>query len=162
MSLSDTKKRIHVACDHAGFAHKEAIVTWLRAQGETVIDHGAAVYDAEDDFPDFISKAAAAVSTAPEDSVGIIFGGSGQGEAMMANRFPNVRATVFYGGDSEIIKLSRAHNDANILSVGARFVDIASLQASIAVWLTTPVLTDEKYRRRNQKIEKITRSVRII
>lgn len=162
MSLSEVQKNIHVASDHAGFEHKEAIVTWLRAQGETVIDHGAAVYDAQDDFPDFISKAAAAVSKASEDSLGIIFGGSGQGEAMIANRFPNVRATVFYGGTTEIIKLSREHNDANILSVGARFVDVETLQECITVWLTTPVLGDEKYRRRNQKIEKITREVRSI
>jgi ribose 5-phosphate isomerase B len=160
MSLSDTKKIIHIACDHAGFEHKESIVAWLREQGEQVVDHGAAMYDAQDDFPDFISLAAQSVSSAPEDSYGIIFGGSGQGEAMMANRFPNVRATAFYGGNDEIITLSRAHNDANVLSIGARFVDIEVAKASIAVWLKTQVLVDEKYRRRNQKIEKITREMR--
>ncbi len=162
MSLTAIKKHIHVACDHAGFAHKEAIVAWLREQGESVTDHGAMAYDAEDDFPDFISRAAGAVSLAPEDSCGIIFGGSGQGEAMMANRFPKVRTTVFYGGNSEIITLSRAHNDANVLSIGARFVDVEEVKECIVRWFSTPVLPDEKYRRRNQKIEKITREVRII
>lgn len=101
--------------------------------------------------------AAGAVSVASEDAYGIIFGGSGQGEAMLANRFPNVRATVFYGGELEIIRLSRAHNDANVLSIGARFVSVEEVKIAILTWLSTPVLVDEKYRRRNQKIEKITR-----
>lgn len=162
MTFPETKKHFHVASDHAGFAHKEAITAWLREQGVTVTDHGAKAYDAEDDFPDFISKAAAAVSQAPEDSCGIIFGGSGQGEAIVANRFSKVRATVFYGGNSEIITLSRAHNDANVLSFGARFVSVEEVKECIIQWLHTPVLQDEKYRRRNQKIEKITREVHII
>lgn len=158
MSLHDTKKIIHLASDHAGFEHKEAVKEWLKSLSMEVVDHGAKVYDAQDDFPDFISLAAAAVSTASEEAYGMIFGGSGQGEAMLANRFQNVRATVFYGGDMEIIKLSRAHNDANVLSIGSRFVDIEEVKKCIEVWLTTPVLVDDKYRRRNQKIETITRN----
>jgi len=162
MSLSDKVKIIHLASDHAGFAHKEAILSWLLESGYSVVDHGAKTLDEGDDFPDFIRLAASAVSATPEDAFGIIFGGSGQGEAMLANRFPNVRATVFYGGDLEIIRLARAHNDANILSVGARFVQVEEVKIAILTWLSTPVLVDEKYRRRNQKIEKITREVRII
>jgi ribose 5-phosphate isomerase B len=160
MSLCDTKKIIHLASDHAGFEHKEAIKEWLMTLSVKVVDHGAKVYDADDDFPDFISLAALAVSNASEDSCGIIFGGSGQGEAMLANRFPNVRATVFYGGDMGIIKLSRGHNDANILSIGARFVSIEEVKKCIVTWLNTPVLLDDKYRRRNQKIESITKNNR--
>ena len=155
-----TNKTIHVATDHAGFDHKEAIVAWLVACGYIVVDHGAKSYDAEDDFPDFIALAAEAVSIRPEESLGLIFGGSGQGEAMVANRFPNVRATVFYGGPSDIIELSRAHNDANVLSFGARFVSIEEIKICIINWLKTPVLKEEKYRRRNQKIERLTRTLR--
>jgi ribose 5-phosphate isomerase B len=159
MTLQDRIKTIHLAADHAGFERKEQIKLWLEEQGIAVIDHGAKVYEELDDFPDFISLAAAAVSVASEDTYGIIFGGSGQGEAMLANRFPNVRATAYYGGDLEIIRLSRAHNDANILSFGARFVSLEDTKKAIMVWLETPVLVDEKYRRRNQKIEAVTRQL---
>lgn len=162
MSLLSKNKTIHLACDHAGFEHKEEILHWLTEEGFTVVDHGAKAYDEVDDFPDFIKLAAAAVSAQSEDSCGIIFGGSGQGEAMVANRFSNVRATVYYGGDIEIVKLSREHNDANILSIGARFVDVEETKKCVMLWLQTPVLIDEKYRRRNQKIEKITREIRHI
>ena len=115
---------IHLATDHAGFEHKTAVAQWLQSEGFEVVDHGAHGYEPEDDFPDFIAAAAAAVSRNPEESKGIIFGGSGQGEAMVANRFPNVRATVYYGGDTSIPALSRQHNDANVLSIGARFVTL--------------------------------------
>ncbi len=160
MSSSLTNKKIHLASDHAGFEHKEEIKTWLNGLGCQVVDHGAAHYDAEDDFPDFISLAAKAVSLDPEGSCAIIFGGSGQGEAMMANRFTNVRATVFYGGDKNIIKLSRGHNNANVLSIGARFVSVTDTKLVIEDWLKSDFLTDEKYRRRNQKIERISKENR--
>lgn len=150
---------IHVASDHAGFAHKEAVIEWLTKEGCVVVDHGARTYDAEDDFPDFIALAAAAVSRTPHSARAIIFGGSGQGEAMVANRFPNVRATVFYGGEPSIIALSREHNDANVLSVGARFVSVDDTKRVIWEWLTYTTMRNEKYTRRNQKIETITRSL---
>jgi ribose 5-phosphate isomerase B len=162
MSISDTKKVFHVASDHAGFLHKEIIIKWLKEEGFEVVDYGALAYEEDDDFPDFISLAASAVGQAPLDAFGLIFGGSGQGEAIVANRFPNVRATVFYGGDLEIIKLSRAHNDANMLSFGARFVTPEEVKDCILLWLKTPVLDDIKYKRRNQKIESITRTLRNI
>ena len=156
----DTTKIIHLASDHAGFEHKEIISAWLKEEGYQVVDHGAKVHDAEDDFPDFISLAAQAVSAAPEQTRGIIFGGSGQGEAMLANRFKQVRATVYYGGPIDILALSRAHNDANVLSLGARFVSIDEAKLCILTWLKSPVLSDEKYKRRNQKIERITKDMR--
>lgn len=156
----DTTKIIHLASDHAGFEHKEIILAWLQTEGYQVVDHGAKVYDAEDDFPDFISLCAQAVSTAPELARGIIFGGSGQGEAMMANRFKQVRATVYYGGPLDILALSRAHNDANVLSIGARFVSVEETKVCILTWLKSSVLSDDKYKRRNQKIEKITKDIR--
>jgi len=150
---------IHLATDHAGYRHKEAIAAWLRSQGYEIVDHGADVFDSEDDYPDFIHLAAAAISVQPEDNRGIIFGGSGQGEAMLANVYPEVRATVFYGGDESIPVLSRQHNDANVLSIGARFVDIDTTKRVIWEWLRTDTFTDEKYQRRNQKIEQIISSL---
>lgn len=150
---------IHLATDHAGFEHKEAVSVWLQREGYEVIDHGAASLDPLDDFPDFISKAAAAVSKKPTQSRGIIFGGSGQGEAMLANRFLHVRAVTYYGGDDSIPKLSRQHNDSNIISIGARFVDIDAAKRVIWEWLHEESLADEKYHRRNKKIETITKSL---
>jgi ribose 5-phosphate isomerase B len=146
---------VHLATDHAGFEHKESILAWLRSEGFEVVDHGALVLDSDDDFPEFIALAAEAVSRDPENSRAIIFGGSGQGEAMMANRFANVRAAVYYGGDESIPTLSRQHNNANILSIGARFVSQDQAKKVIWDWLHEPVLADEKYHRRNKKIEMI-------
>jgi len=160
MSQTHAQKIIHVASDHAGFVHKEAVVSWLLALGHEVVDHGAKVMDAQDDYPDFIALAAGAVSASPEASCGIIFGGSGQGEAMLANRFAGVRATVYYGGVLDIITLSREHNDANVLSIGARFVTIDEAKDVITTWLGVGVLADGKYQRRNQKIEHLTRKIR--
>lgn len=151
-----TKKlpTIHLAADHAGFAMKESIKTWLEHEGYVVVDHGAHTYVATDDFPDFICNAAAAVSVRPTAHRGIIFGGSGQGEAMMANRFKKVRATVYYGGPEEIITLSRQHNDANVLSIGARFVDDNLAKKVIWDWLHTERAVDKKYSRRNKKLDR--------
>jgi ribose 5-phosphate isomerase B len=150
---------IHIATDHAGLALKNEVVGWLRNQQYVVHDHGTHLYDETDDFPDFISKAASAVSAAPESARAIIFGGSGQGEAMVANRFPHIRATVYYGGNESIVTLSRQHNDANVLSLGARFITVEEAIKAISLWLAEPFSSDEKYERRNQKIERITKSV---
>ncbi|MCA9356966.1 RpiB/LacA/LacB family sugar-phosphate isomerase [Candidatus Nomurabacteria bacterium] len=150
---------IHLATDHAGFVHKEAVSTWLKSEGYTIVDHGAYEDDPLDDYPYFISLAAAEVSKNPAGAKAIVFGGSGQGEAMVANRFPNVRATVYYGGDEEIISLSRQHNDANVLSIGARFVDIDTCKKMVWKWLHTDFFTEEKYQRRNKKISVITKKI---
>jgi ribose 5-phosphate isomerase B len=145
---------IHLATDHAGFEYKNAVKDWLQENGLEVVDHGAHHFDDQDDFPDHIAKAARAVSLNPAKAKAIIFGGSGQGEAMAANRFPHVRATVYYGGNKAIVTLSREHNDANVLSFGARFVSLEEVKEMITLWLETPALEDEKYVRRNQKIER--------
>ena len=108
---------IHIATDHAGLELKEKVKSYLSKLDYEVVDHGAFEYDALDDYPDFIFPCAEAVSN-DSNSRGIILGGSGQGEAMAANRVKGVRAAVFYNGPDEIIKLSRQHNDANILSLG--------------------------------------------
>ncbi len=154
----NTKPTIHLATDHAGFERKNEVAAWLKEHGYVVVDHGSVHLDESDDFPDYIKLAAQAVSKEPA-SRAIIFGGSGQGEAMVANRFPNVRATVFYGGDEDIILLSRRHNDANVLSIGARFVSFETLERILPKWLSEPFLSDSKYERRNQKIERITKEI---
>lgn len=152
------KPTIHLATDHAGYELKNDVAGWLSEQGYEIIDHGANQSDPDDDFPDYIKLAAEAISKEPTARA-IIFGGSGQGEAMVANRYPHVRATVFYGGDEELIKLSRQHNDANVLSVGARFVTLDTLTRILTTWLSEPFSHDPKYERRNQKIEHITKEL---
>jgi ribose 5-phosphate isomerase B len=144
---------IHLAADHAGFHHKEAVRDWLLAEGVACIDHGALILDEEDDFPDYIAPAVAAVADSPATTRGLIFGGSGQGEAMLANRYRGVRATVYYGGPDDIVMLSRSHNDANVLSIGARFVSVDEVKRLVWLWLTTECVLGDKYVRRNQKID---------
>jgi ribose 5-phosphate isomerase B len=153
--MSSDSLHIHLATDHAGFALKQSVKDWLVAEGYEVVDHGAQSYDETDDFPDFIAEAGRALHNQPQDRA-IVFGGSGQGEAMMANRFKGVRATVYYGGPTDIITLSRAHNDANALSIGARFVSDAEAKQAIWDWLHAPSPTEEKYLRRNQKLDTLS------
>lgn len=154
--MSDSKPvTINVASDHAGFVLKNSVKDWLIKEGFEVVDHGADVMDDNDDFPDFISEAAMAVSESPSERA-LIFGGSGQGEAMMANRYKRVRATVYYGGSPEIITLSREHNDANVLSIGARFVGDGEAKKVIWEWLHADTSDDEKYERRNQKLDSLS------
>ena len=126
---------IVLATDHAGFELKEAVKKSLLELGFEVKDFGALEYEPTDDYPDFINPAAKFISE-NDNAMGIIFGGSGQGEAMAANRFKGVRAAVFYGGPSEIISLSRQHNNANILSIGSRFVDSKEAINLIKLWLS--------------------------
>ena len=129
--------KIHLATDHAGLDLKNTIKEFLLGKGYDVTDHGAHEYDALDDYPDFIFPCARAVA-ADSSSRGIILGGSGQGEAMAANRIKGVRAAVFYNGPEEIIKLSREHNNANILSLGARFMSEEEIYKIIELWLEEP------------------------
>ena len=141
---------IHIATDHAGLELKEKVKSYLSKLDYEVIDHGAYEYDALDDYPDFIFPCAEAVSNDP-NSKGIILGGSGQGEAMAANRVKGVRTAVFYNGPDEIIKLSRQHNDANILSLGARFMSDQEMYKIIELWLST----DFESGRHKRRIEKL-------
>lgn len=153
---------IHMAADHAGFEHKEAIRDWLMSLGYDVVDHGAYEYDDEDDYPDFVVSAAQSISadtTASERA--IIIGGSGQGEAILANRFPNVRAVVFNGqyypvdgrDVPEEIITARQHNDANVLSLGARFLSITEAREAVEQFLDTDFSGEERHIRRLMKID---------
>ncbi|MBC8197346.1 MAG: RpiB/LacA/LacB family sugar-phosphate isomerase [Candidatus Marinimicrobia bacterium] len=127
---------IVLATDHAGFELKELIKKYLVDLDYKVKDFGAFEYEGSDDYPDFIAPASKYISE-NSDIMGIIFGGSGQGEAISANRFKNIRAAVYYGGPIELIKLSRIHNNANILSLGARFLSLGEAKKVINLWLNT-------------------------
>ena len=129
------KNTIVLATDHAGFELKEAVKKSLLELGFEVKDFGALEYEPNDDYPDFINPAAKFISE-NDNAMGIIFGGSGQGEAMAANRFKGVRAAVFYDGPDEIINLSRLHNNANVLSFGSRFIDAERAKELIKQWLS--------------------------
>lgn len=146
---------IYLASDHRGYNLKEKIKGWFSEWGHKYEDMGAFEYDKDDDYPDFISKVAEKVSADSDNSKGIILGGSGQGEAMVANRYADVRAAVYYGLNEEIIKLSREHNDANVLSLGASFLEEEEAKKTIRLWLETPFSGDERHKRRIQKIEKV-------
>lgn len=144
--------KIYIGSDHAGFELKKILNKFLKDLGNEVYDKGTSEYNPEDDYPDFISAVSKAVSL-DKTAKGIILGGSGQGEAMLANRFSNIRATVYYGGTLDIIKLSRKHNDANVLSIGARFVNEKDAKNAIKLWLTTPFSHIDKYQRRIDMVE---------
>ena len=143
--------KIHIATDHAGLDLKNIIRDYLISKGHEVTDHGAHEYDALDDYPDYIFPCAKAVASDLE-SRGIILGGSGQGEAMAANRVKGVRAAVFYNGPVETVKLSREHNNANILSLGARFMTEDEIYDVIEMWLDEP-FGGGRHQRRIDKLD---------
>jgi len=146
-----TNYRIVLATDHAGFKLKEAVKKSLLELGLEVKDFGALEYESTDDYPDFINPAAKFISE-KDNTMGIIFGGSGQGEAMAANRFKGVRAAVFYDGPDEIINLSRLHNNANVLSFGSRFIDADRAIELIKKWLSV-VFEGGRHQKRIEKLD---------
>lgn len=158
--------KIAVTTDHTGLAYGgvyDAIKTFIGMLGHEVVDYGPKELDMNDDYPQLIFPAAEAVARG-ECEVAIIMGGSGQGEAMAANRIRGVRCTLFYGpmiakqpvdaeGNTsedpyEILKLSRQHNHANVLSLSARFLDLDEMQRAIQTWLGTPYSSEERHARR--------------
>ncbi len=143
---------IYLATDHRGFELKEKIKAWLTEWGMEFIDCGNTKLDAQDDYPDFVAIAAEKVSQNPLDNRAIVLGATGQGEAMVANRRRGVRAAVYYGGPADIITLSREHNGANVLSIGASFVG-DEVKEMIKLWLDTPFSGDERHTRRIAKID---------
>ncbi len=155
--------KIFLGADHAGFELKEGLKKYLREElGYEVSDEGAFTFDPNDDYPDFVRIVAKRVAGDPTGSRGIIFGGSGQGEAIVANRYANVRAIVYYGlpraesngeNNLDVIKLSREHNDANVLSLGARFLTVDEAKKAVKLWLETKPSADERHLRRIKKID---------
>jgi ribose 5-phosphate isomerase B len=147
--------KLLIASDHAGFELKEFLKQELSKYIEIQIqDFGALQYNESDNYPDFIIPVAQTISEHWKtenncDTFAIIIGGSGQGEAMCANRYDKVRATVFYGGDFELLKLSREHNNANILSLGARFLSKEEALKACNYWLSFKDLNIlEKHKKR--------------
>ncbi len=147
--------KIYIGSDHAGFELKGKLIEHLKSAGHEVEDKGAFTYDAQDDYPDFVKPVAEAVSNDPE-ARGIILGGSGQGEAIQANRYKNVRAFTYYApsrGPINIVEDSRSHNNSNIISLGARFISEAEAIEAVDLWLQTPFSEDERHVRRLNKLE---------
>ena len=160
--------KIYLGSDHSGYKYKEELKTYLSEVffDAEIIDKGNTFLDNEDDYPDFITPVAKAVAN-EEGSFGIVLGGSGQGEAMCANRVSGARAIVFYGEELpegevdisgrksidtfEIVKLGRVHNNANILSIGARFVTLDEAKFAAELFLKTDFSGEERHTRRINK-----------
>lgn len=141
--------RVHIATDHAAFDVKQYLVAELAERGYEVIDHGAATYDALDDYPDFCIPCAEAV-VADEGSLGIVLGGSGNGEQIAANAVKGVRAALAY--NTELASLAREHNDANILSLGGRMQPKEEGLQMALTFLSTPFSHDPRHQRRIDKM----------
>ncbi len=162
--------KIYLAADHAGFYLKEKAKVYLSTKGYGIEDCGAFEFDKNDDYPDFIAQAARCVL---EDtgSMGIVFGGSGQGEQITANKFKNIRCALFYGlsvpicevdiqrnksaDPFEIVRLSRLHNNANILSLAVRFLKEDEALKAIDIFINTPFSNEARHARRIEKIKAI-------
>ena len=137
--------RVHIGTDHAGFELKNRLVAQLEKKGHEVTDHGAHEYDALDDYPPFCTDVGEAVVAQP-GSLGIVIGGSGNGEQIAANKVAGVRAALVW--NEETARLAREHNDANVISVGARQYSEEELEALIDVFLAEPFSGEERHQRR--------------
>ena len=137
--------RVHIAADHAGFELKERLVEHLTEGGHDVTDHGAHAYDGDDDYPPFCIAAGEAV-VADEGSLGIVIGGSGNGEQIAANKVEGVRAALVWS--EEIATLARAHNDANVISIGGRMHSVEHSLHFVDVFLSTEFSGEDRHQRR--------------
>jgi len=143
--------RVHIGSDHAGFELKTHLLTALAAGGHEVVDHGPAELDPLDDYPAFCLRAALAVVGDP-GSLGVVVGGSGNGEQIAANKVPGVRAVLAWS--EETARLGRQHNDANVISVGARMHELDTSTGFVRTFLAEPFSGDERHQRR---IDQLTR-----
>lgn len=152
--------KIVIASDHAGFELKKYLIENLKERKFDIVDMGPYEYDENDDYPDYIKKVGQYISenNKTEEFRGIVIGGSGQGENICVNKFLNVRSALIYGNDivlnTEIAKLSRQHNNANVLSLGARFIEKENAFKLIQIWLEEKFSNDERHIRRLLKLEK--------
>ncbi len=162
--------KIALTTDHAGFEQLKVLQTFLEGQGHECVNYGPTSFVADDDYPDLILPAATAVASG-ECEKAIIMGGSGQGEAMTANRINAVRAAVYYGpataqvavdadggrasDEFEILRLSRQHNDANVLSLAARFLNQSQIEQAVTIWLETPFSNEDRHSRRIKKLDEL-------
>jgi ribose 5-phosphate isomerase B len=155
--------KIYLGTDHAGFEAKEKVKEFLSKEGHEVIDCGSHAFDVNDDYPDFIHPVGKGVSE-NKDAMGVIFGGSGQGEAMCANRYKGVRASVYYGAPGKdqvdaggkslnMIASTREHNNANVLSLGVRFLTDEEIIATVKLFIETPFSNGDRHIRRITKLD---------
>ena len=147
--------KIFIGADHAGFDLKEKLKKYLSGLGFEVKDLGNKVFDKIDDYPDFIFPLARSVAKNPRNNRGIVIGGSGQGEAMAANKIKKIRAAVVY--DEYSAKMSREHNDANVMALGARTLKFNKAKKLVKIWLKTPFSKAPRHVRRIKKISKVER-----
>lgn len=145
--------RVHIATDHAGLELSAHLINHLRSKGFDMVDHGPAAYDAEDDYPSFCINAALAVvadQDAGLDSLGIVLGGSGNGEQIAANKVAGIRAALAW--NLETARLAREHNNANVVAVGGRQHSLEEATAIIEAFLAEPFSNVERHIRRISKI----------
>ncbi len=140
--------RVHIATDHAAFELKNYLVEQLKGAGHDVVDHGADTYDALDDYPTFVLPCAEAVVA--ESGIGIVLGGSGNGEQIAANKVKGIRAAL--ACSSELARLAREHNDANIISLGGRMQSLEEAWEMVDIFINTPFSGDERHQRRIDQI----------
>lgn len=141
--------RVHIGSDHAGLDLKDHLVRWLADQGHEAVDHGPFVYDAADDYPVFCLRAAEAVAADQHDgldALGVVVGGSGNGEQMAANKVRGIRSALVWSEETAV--LAREHNDANVISVGGRMHSLEEMTRFVEVFLNTPFPGDERHVRR--------------
>ena len=141
--------RIHIGADHAGLELKAELIKHLQSKGHEVTDHGPYQYDALDDYPDFCIPAAEAVAK-DSNSLGIVIGGSGNGEQIAANKVKGIRAALAW--NIATAKLAREHNNANVVAVGGRMHSIEECKAIVDAYLAEPFSNDERHVRRINKI----------
>ncbi len=144
--------KVYLGADHAGYKLKEKIKSYLKNEGYDVKDCGAFSFDKNDDYPDFIAPCAKKVSQ-DIDAKGIVFGKSGAGECIVANKIKGIRAV--WGVNKTNVKLSRTHNDANVLSLGSLFVNADFAKELVKIFLQTSFLNEKRHIRRIEKIKKI-------
>jgi len=162
VTLSDFP-RVHIATDHAGMELSAHLVSHLSAKGYEVVDHGPKVYDALDDYPSFCINAALAVVADQETGIhalGIVLGGSGNGEQIAANKVKGVRAALAW--NLSTAKLAREHNDANVVAVGGRQHSVDEATAIIEAFLAEPFSNDERHIRRIAKIATYERTGEVV
>ena len=137
--------RVHLGSDHAGYEVKNAVGERLRSLGHEVVDHGPFAYDPDDDYPPYCLRAASAVVAEP-DSLGVVVGGSGNGEQIAANKVPGVRAALAWS--EETARLGRQHNDANVVAVGGRMHPLDEAVRFVELFVGTPFSGDPRHQRR--------------
>lgn len=145
--------KVFIASDHAGYHLKRQLKQYLAVKGYEVEDCGALELDNEDDYPDFIIPCAKKVAN-ETGSLGIVIGGSGNGEAIAANKVKGIRAAVYNGGKPEIGRLAKEHNNANVLSLGARFISEDEAKKAITLWLDA-TFEGGRHEKRLEKISKL-------